>query len=47
MISHAVVVRPWTSHPYEAGSEHAGFSSDNLNQAITKRRDLFGELHLG
>ena len=28
ILVHAVVVRPLTSHPYKAGTEHAGFSPD-------------------
>ncbi|CAM9676764.1 unnamed protein product, partial [Sphacelaria rigidula] len=28
MIMHATVIKPLTSHPYKAGTEHAGFSPD-------------------
>ena len=28
MIMHTIVMRPLTSHPYKAGTEHAGFSPD-------------------
>ena len=40
---------PLTSHPYKAGTEHAGFSPDQArNQSPSaKRRDVFGESHEG
>ena len=45
---HAVVVRPLTSHPYKAGTEHAGFSPDQaLTSPSAKRSEVFGESHAG
>ena len=37
---HAIVILPLTSHPYKAGTEHAGFSPDHPlrklgNQVLT------------
>ena len=48
IVVHAVVVRPLTSHPYKAGTEHAGFSPDQaLTSPSAKRREIFGESHEG
>ena len=40
MIMHAIVIRPLTSHPYKAGTEHAGFSPDTQSPSA-KRRGVF------
>ena len=47
MIMHAIVIRPLTSHPYKAGTEHAGFSPDQARtqSPSAKRRGVFGESH--
>ena len=49
MIMHAIVIRPLTSHPYKAGTEHAGFSPDQARtqSPSAKRRGVFGESHEG
>ena len=49
MIMHAIVNRPLTSHPYKAGTEHAGFSPDQARtqSPSAKRRSVFGESHEG
>ncbi|CAM9928749.1 unnamed protein product [Ectocarpus sp. 6 AP-2014] len=48
IVVHAVAVRPLTSHPYKAGTEHAGFSPDQaLTSPSAKRREVFGESHEG
>ena len=49
MIMHAIVIRPLTSHPYKAGTEHAGFSPDQARtqSPSAKRRSVFGESHEG
>ncbi|CAM9334358.1 unnamed protein product [Sphacelaria rigidula] len=35
MIMHDIVMRPLTSHPYKAGTEHAGFSPDQARAGVT------------
>ena len=49
MIMHAIVIRPLTSHPSKAGTEHAGFSPDQARtqSPSAKRRGVFGESHEG
>ena len=49
MIMHDIVVRPLTSHPYKAGTGHAGFSPDQARtqSPSAKRRGVFGESHEG
>ena len=43
MIMHTIVIRPLTSYPYKAWTEHAGFSSDHARTPSTsaKRRGVF------
>ena len=49
MIVHAVVIGPFTSHSYKAGTEHAGFSPDQARtqSPSAKRRGVFSESHEG
>ena len=49
MIIHAIVMRPWTSHPYKARTEHAEFSLDKARtqSPSVKCHDVFGVLHGG
>ena len=47
MVMHAVVIRPLTSHPYKARTEHAGISPDQARTQLpsAKRRGVFDALH--
>ena len=49
VIMHAIVVRPLTSHPYKAGTEHARFLPDKARNQLpsAKRRDVLGESYEG
>ncbi|CAM9217821.1 unnamed protein product [Sphacelaria rigidula] len=49
MVSHVVVIKPLTSHPYEAGTEHPGSSPDQARDQTptAKRPDVFGKSHEG
>ncbi|CAM9931646.1 unnamed protein product [Sphacelaria rigidula] len=49
MILHAVVVLPLTSHPFKAGTEHAGFSSDQARDQSPSANDcdVFGKSREG
>lgn len=45
---HAAVFRPLSSHPYVAGVEHAGFSTDQASTSPNaKRGEVFGESYGG